>query len=97
MQRISLAVSTHMDDSKGAATEKVADAFMYVLGKEFGKLARQKREFEHCGILHEQILGQVSCTQDQYVKQLRLIPMEHAGAMNDEVSEPVKYSFLSLS
>ena len=52
--------------------------------------------FEHCGILHEQIPGQLCCTQDHSIKQLRLIPMEHAGAMNDEVSEPVKPSFWSL-
>ena len=85
-----------MDDFTGAATEKIVDASMDALEQEFGKLTRQKRQFEHCGILHEQIPGQVSCTQDHYVKQLRLIPMEHAGAPNEEVSEIVKYSFRSL-
>ena len=95
-QRLSLAVSTRVDDFKGAATEQMADAFMDILEQEFGKLTRLKRKFEQCGILHEQIPGQVSCTQDRYVKQLRLIPMEHAGAMQDEVSEPVKYSFWSF-
>ena len=55
IKRLSQAVSTHMDDFKGAVTEEVADAFMDVLDREFGKLTRQKRKFEHCGILHEQI------------------------------------------
>ena len=96
MQYLSLAVSTHMGDFKGAATEKMADAFMDVSEQEFGELTWQKRKFEHCGVLHEQISGQVSCTQNHYVKLHCLIPMEHTGVPNEEVSEIVKHTFCSL-
>ena len=79
LQGLQLSGSTHVDDFKGAATEKVADAFMDVLETEFGKLTRQKRAFEHCGIIREQVDGEVACSQDHYVKQLLLIPLNHAG------------------
>ena len=69
---------------------------MDVLEAEFGKLTWQTGMFKGCRILHEQIPGQAGCTQDRYVKQLRFIPMEHAGAMTEGVSEPAKYSFWSL-
>ena len=96
LQGLQLAVSTHVDDFKGAATEKVADAFMDVLEAEFGKLTRQKRACEHCGIIHEQVDGEVRCSQDHYVKQLRLILLNHAGDLEDDVPEDVKQSFWSL-
>ena len=73
LQNLDMVVSTHVDDFKGAATEATADAFMDMLEAEFGKLTRQKRAFEHCGILHEHTPGEVRCTQDHYVKQLRVI------------------------
>jgi len=97
LNNLQMAVSTHVDDFKGAATEKVADAFMDVLEAEFGKLTRQKRNFEHCGIMHAQLADAVTCTQDHYVKQLRLIPMEHSSSLEDDVPEEVKYAFLVTS
>ena len=46
--------------------------------------------------MHEHTPGEVRCTQDDYVKQLRVIPIEHGGGLDEAVGEQVKASFWSL-
>eukprot|EP00959_Pyramimonas_sp_CCMP1952_P109631 2293301-Pyramimonas_sp.AAC.1 len=63
--------STHVDDLKGASTDSIADAFRSALESEFGQLTRQKRRFEHCGVVHDQHEdGSAWCSQDHYAAQL---------------------------
>ena len=92
-----MACSAHVDDLKGAATMDTANCFMDALEAEFGKLTRQFRKFEHCGVVHDQKpSGEVHCTQDHYVKQLRLMALEKATADTEPLTETQKTSYWSL-
>ena len=96
-RRLQMACSTHVDDLKGAATEPVADSFMNILEQEFGKLTRQKHKFEHTGVLHEMKAdGCVECTQDHYVKQLRLISLDKAKGDDEDLDSETQGLYWSL-
>ena len=78
--------SKHVDDLKGASPEPVFDQLCRELSKHFGDLTIQKRQSEHLGTLHVQNEDySVSCNQDHYVKQLRLMSLDPLGADEEEV------------
>ena len=73
-RKLRAALSTHVDDLKGASTEAVAKEIPAVVEREFGTLKVQWREFEHTGVQHRQDAdGTVHTSQDHYVRQLRPI------------------------
>jgi len=85
--RTIMSLSTHIDDLKGASAEKHTDILKRRLEKEFGPLKFCIREFEHCGIQHQQLADKsVVTTQDHYCRQLR--PLEYEGLRAaDEATE----------
>ena len=48
-------MSKHVDDLKGASSEKMIDELCMRLKEHFGDLTIQKREFEHLGIIHKEL------------------------------------------
>ena len=76
-ETLDMLCTKHVDDLKGCSTEAVFDAFCAALTAHFGDLTIQKREFEHLGIKHKQLDDfSVECSQDHYVKQLRLMSLD---------------------
>ena len=70
-------MAKHVDDLKGASTKPVFDAICRKLETQFGELTIQEKKFEHLGIIHDQQADfSVVCSQDHYVKQLRLVSLE---------------------
>ena len=69
-----LMVSTHLDDLKSTAQQRVLDAFIAALEKVFGKLAKHQGEFVHCGLRHRQFDDCTVLTdQADYANNLRCI------------------------
>jgi hypothetical protein len=86
LDSLEILCSKHVDDLKGASSEPVFDRLCQELAKHFGDLTIQKRTFEHLGTLHVQNDDySVSCNQDHYVKQLRLISLDSLGTDDEEV------------
>ena len=74
LETLDFPCSKHVDDLKGASPKPVFEALCTELKKHFGDLTIQERNFEHLGIMHKQLVDySVECTQDHYVKQLRLV------------------------
>ena len=85
---ISAIVSAHVDDLKGATEPGEGERLLKALAAEFGELKIQRRKFEHTGIWHEQDADfSIRCSQDHYVKQLRLMPLDSAGEDHEEVTD----------
>jgi hypothetical protein len=68
--QLQLILSTHVDDKKGAGTDECRNRVKQGLEKAFGTLKEQTKNFEHCGILHEQTSEGIYLHQQHYVKQL---------------------------
>ena len=86
LDTLDLLCSKHVDDLKGASSERVFDELCKKLSTHFGELTMQKRRFEHLGTLHVQNDDfSVACTQDHYVKRLRLISTDSLPDNDDEV------------
>ena len=84
----------HVDDLKGASSEETFDEICKRLSNEFGDLTIQKREFEHLGIVHKHLDDfSVECTQDHYVKQLRLLSL--ASLPSDEEADVTDADMMS--
>ena len=77
-ENLELVCSKHVDDLKGASTDVTfVDQLCKELTNQFGELTAQKRKFEHLGIQHVQNDDySVECSQDHYVKQLRLMSLD---------------------
>ena len=74
--KLSLIVSTHVDDLKGGGVQEEVNALIAVLEKEFGKGKLQwgSTGFEHCGVMHKQLPNKsLETHQNHYVKQLTRI------------------------
>ena len=87
---LDLVCTKHVDDLKGASSEATFDDLCRKLTAEFGELTIQKKRFEHLGIMHTQLEDfSVECTQDHYVKQLRLmsltsLPIDEETSVDDK-------------
>ena len=74
---LELVCTKHVDDLKGASSKATFEQLCRQLTHEFGEVTVQERSFEHLGIMHTQLEDySVECTQDHYVKQLRLISID---------------------
>ena len=92
--RLSLLLSCHVDDLKGAGTPKAFAALRDGLEKQFGKLTIKQGEFEHCGIRYKQTPESVSMTQHHYADQLRLI--DTSGMPMDKIDQKLDEHQLGL-
>ena len=90
-------ISIHVDDLKGCGHDGQVTKILNLLASAFGKLKTSYRQFEHCGIKHEQSEDNATIRihQNHYVVQLQR--METANAAAEAALTTVQESdFLSL-
>ena len=95
-RRITMFLSTHVDDLKGCSTESEAAAFVTFMEKSIGGMTQEWGKFTHTCIEHEQLAdGSIYQHQSSYAAQLRPIDISQLKGKPDEeiVSETMK-SFL---
>lgn len=83
--KLTMILSSHVDDLKGAAVASVAEELRQLLIKEFGPLKEQWENFTHCGIEHvTEANGDIVLHQRGYTQQIKLLdPVELAAMVED--------------
>ena len=98
--QLELALSTHVDDLKGAGRDQVIRRMLEILTKEFGTLKVKYYKFEHTGVMHEQDEKsfEVRTHQDHYSVKLRPIAADSVQHLGDDaaVGEELQTQYWSL-
>ena len=91
-------LSTHVDDLKLGGVPSVVDNILESLTKQFGKLKIQRKEFEHCGLIHEQSsdLQSITIHQAHYAQQLKVIPISADHPDDEGLNEEFSKLFMSV-
>ena len=97
-RQLIMALSTHVDDLKGAANKETAMSLLKHLEQRFGPCKAEWKEFVHTGVQHVQTPGRVYCHQHAYTAQLRQMDLTRVvkADPNNLVDEEMKASFDSL-
>jgi hypothetical protein len=82
--QLQIALTMHVDDLKGIATEKAMKHTIDIMEKAVGKVTILKDNFEHCGIKHETSEKAITMHQNHYVAQLRPINEGLLGEHKDD-------------
>ena len=73
-ERLTLILSTHVDDLKFGGIETEVTALIKALEEAFEKMTLHKKNFEHLGIKHEQLEDfTIIVSQEHYAAQLRVL------------------------
>ncbi len=97
-RKLTLIVSTHVDDLKGGARKEVAQELLKFLEAEFGECKKEYDNFTHCGVIHERRADGVFNHQWPYAAALQPIPLARGSGADDgqPVSEEMHTLFQSL-
>lgn len=87
---LTMILSTHVDDLKGAGTDERRKELIALLKKEFGDLKEKLHSFECIGVMHEQdpITKTVRMHQAHYIDQLRLLSLDPVAMAKPEDLAP---------
>ena len=93
-----MALSTHVDDLKGASSDADARALLAYLEKAVGNCSQDWKKFQHTGIEHEQTDSGVFAHQFTYAEQLKPMDVSSLKGSPDDDSAPGDYpsKYMSL-